>query len=76
MLPKTWRDPWSETLSTFVLASASGVLSAIAVGAMDASLLLYPAYFAAANGVTAAVIALRRRSITKVSASRARAAPA
>ena len=61
MLPKTWRNPWSETLSTYVLASMSGVLSAAAVGALDASLLLYPAYFAVANGATAAVIAARRR---------------
>ena len=61
MLPKTWRDPWSETLSTFVLASASGFLSAVAVGALDASLLPYPAYFAVANGGIAAVIAHRRR---------------
>jgi len=26
MLPKTWRDPWSETASTFALAAGSGVL--------------------------------------------------
>jgi hypothetical protein len=63
MLPKTWRDPWSETKSTYVLASASGVLSAVAVGALDASLLLYPAYFAVANGGTAGVIAHRRRAV-------------
>ena len=28
MLPKTWRDPWSETLSTYALAGTAGVLSA------------------------------------------------
>jgi hypothetical protein len=39
------------------------VLSAAAVGAMDAGLLLYPVYFAVANGGTAAVIAYRRKSI-------------
>jgi hypothetical protein len=70
MLPKTWRDPWSETLSTFVLASGSGLLSAVAVGALDVSLLLYPAYFAVANGAIAAVIAQRR----KVAAASAAAA--
>lgn len=37
------------------------MLSAAAVGAFDGSLLLYPAYFAVANGATAAVIAARRR---------------
>jgi hypothetical protein len=60
MLPKTWRDPWSETLSTYSLAGTAGLLSAAAVGAMDLSLLLYPVYFAIANGGTAAVIAYRR----------------
>jgi hypothetical protein len=60
MLPKTWRDPHSETLSTFALASLAGVLSAIAVGALDPGLLLYPAYFACANGGVAALIVLRR----------------
>lgn len=64
MLPKTWRDPWSETLSTYALAGAAGVLSAASVGAMDVSLLLYPGYFAVANGATAAVIAYRRRTIS------------
>ena len=63
MLPKTWRDPWSETLSTYALASASGVLATAAVGTLDASLVLYPAYFAVANAATAALIAGRRRSI-------------
>ncbi len=62
MIPKTWRDPWSETLSTYSLAGTAGVLSAAAVGAMDVSLLLYPVYFALANGGTAAVIAYRRHA--------------
>ena len=64
MLPKTWRDPWSETLSTYALASAAGVLSAAAVGGLDASLVLYPAYFAVANGAMATVIATRRRAMS------------
>ncbi len=63
MLPKTWRDPWSETPSSYALAGASGVLSAAAVGALDASLVLYPAYFAVANGATAAFIVGRRRTL-------------
>ena len=57
MLPKTWRDPWSETTPTFVLASASGVCGAVSVGEIDASLLLYPSYFAVGNGAIAGVIA-------------------
>ena len=66
MLPKTWRDPWSETLSTYVLAGAAGALGAGSVGAMDVSLLLYPVYFAVVNGATAAFIAYRRRTIPAV----------
>jgi hypothetical protein len=62
MLPKTWRDPHSETLSTFLLAAAAGCLSATAVGALELNLLLYPAYFAVVNAIIAAVIMLRRRA--------------
>ena len=61
MLPKTWRDPWSETRSSYVLASASGVLSAVAVGGLDPSLIVYPVYFACANGFIAVVISVGRR---------------
>ena len=61
MMPKTWRDPHSETLSTFVLATGSGVLMAGAVGSLSASLLIYPIYFAVVNAAIAAVIAHRRR---------------
>lgn len=61
MLPKTWADPWSETPSTFVLASASGVCGTVAVGGLVTELLLYPVYFALVNAVTAAVILGRRR---------------
>jgi hypothetical protein len=63
MLPKTWRDPWSETASTFALAAGSGVLGTVAVGELAGDLLLYPAYFAVVNAVTAGVILGRRRSL-------------
>jgi hypothetical protein len=45
LVPKTYRDPRSQTLSTFALAGLSGALAAGFVGAPDASLLPYPAYF-------------------------------
>jgi hypothetical protein len=61
MLPKTCRDPHSETLSTFVLAAASGALAVGAVGALSAPLLMYPVYFVAVNAALAAVIVHRRR---------------
>jgi hypothetical protein len=63
MLPKTWRDPGSETLSTFVLAAAAGGLGAVAVGSLRPALLLYPTYYALVNGTTAAVIHLRRTTL-------------
>jgi hypothetical protein len=61
MVPKTYRDPGSETLATFALASLSGALAAGAVGAPDSSLLLYPAYYCLANGALAVLIRHRRR---------------
>jgi hypothetical protein len=63
MLPKTVRDPDSETLSTYVLAGVSGLLGVIAVGELDQALLLYPVYYTAGNALIAAVIwTARRRS--------------
>jgi len=63
MVPKTWRDPGSETLSTFAWASLAGALSAAAVGALEPSLLLYPAYYCLANGGIALLIAGRRAAM-------------
>jgi hypothetical protein len=61
MVPKTYRDPGSETLATFALASLSGALAVGAVGTLDPSLLLYPAYYCLANGALAVLIHHRRR---------------
>jgi hypothetical protein len=56
MAPKAWRDPHSETLSTFVLASVSGVLMVGSVGALSVPLLIYPLYFVVVNAALAGVI--------------------
>ena len=61
MVPKTYRDPESETLVTFAFASVAGAFAAGAVGALDVSLLLYPIYFCLANGAIALLIVQRRR---------------
>jgi hypothetical protein len=61
MVPKTYRDPGSETLATFALASLSGALATGAVGTLDPSLLLYPVYYCLANGALAVLIRHRRR---------------
>ena len=60
MVPKTYRDPGSETLATFALASLSGALAAGAVGALTPSLLLYPVYYCLVNGAIAVLIHHRR----------------
>ena len=60
MIPKTCRDPDSETLATFALAGLSGALAAGAVGSAELSLLLYPVYFALVNGAIALLIYHRR----------------
>jgi hypothetical protein len=65
MVPKTWRDPGSETLSMFAWASLAGALSAAAVGAPEPSLLLYPAYYCLVNGGLALLI-VRRRATMRV----------
>jgi hypothetical protein len=60
MVPKTYRDPESETLITFAFASLGGALAAAAVGAVDLSLLLYPVYYCVINGAIALLIHQRR----------------
>ena len=64
MIPKTYRDPDSETLATFAFASLGGMLAAGAVGTPDLSLLLYPIYFCLVNGAIAMLIHQRRASST------------
>lgn len=63
MLPKTWRAPWSETRSTYVLAALSGALGLVAVGTLDVGLILYPASIVFADGLTSVVITVRRKSL-------------
>jgi hypothetical protein len=60
MVPKTWRDPRSETLSTFAIASGGGALAMASVGALEPALLLYPAYYCVVNGALALLIVSRR----------------
>jgi hypothetical protein len=66
MVPKTWRDPGSETLIAFVWASVAGVLSSLAVASPDVSLLIYPVYFALANGLIGVIIVVRRRHLARL----------
>jgi hypothetical protein len=63
MVPKTYRDPDSETLVTFAFASVAGALAAGAVGALNFALLLYPAYYCLVNAGIALLIWQRRRAL-------------
>jgi hypothetical protein len=65
MAPKTYRDPGSETLATYAFASLGGALTACAVGALDASLLLYPVYYCLVNGAIAVLIVGRTRALAR-----------
>ncbi len=64
MVPKVYRDPGSETLSTYVLASICGALAVGAVGAFDVALLVYPAYYCVINAGIATLILSRRARAT------------
>jgi hypothetical protein len=63
MVPKTYRDPESETLATFALASVSGALATLAVGSADLALVLYPLYLTVANLALAILIHQRRLTL-------------
>jgi hypothetical protein len=63
MLPKTYRDPGSETLATYAIGVASTLFALAAVGSTAASLLIYPVYILFADGAVAAVILRRRRAL-------------
>jgi hypothetical protein len=65
MLPKTWRDPHSETASCFAISCAAGVLGTASVGVLDPGLLLYPAAIAVLDGSVAALIVLRARRVPR-----------
>jgi hypothetical protein len=63
MAPKTYRDPDSETLASFVLASLGGALATGAVASADPALLVYPLYFCAVNAAIALLIQRRRAAL-------------
>jgi hypothetical protein len=61
---KSYADPASETLITWVLSGTSGIFAAVSVGSLNAVLLAYPIYIVLINyTVVAAILLGRRRSI-------------
>jgi hypothetical protein len=60
MVPKTYADPYSETLSTFALSGLSTIPAMLAVGALDFGLLVYPGYVLCADLLVVGIIVARR----------------
>ena len=65
MLPKTFRDPWSETLSAYLLGLVSVALAGASVGSFAPRLLLYPAYLLAGDSAIVAAIVIGRRRLRR-----------
>jgi hypothetical protein len=61
---KSYEDPESETVSTWIISSISGLLAAISVGEWNIILLIYPLYIFLANlSVFIAIILGKRNKI-------------
>jgi len=58
---KSYEDPESETISTWIIASIAGVFSALSVGEWNFILLVYPLYIFLANFIVFAAIILGKR---------------
>lgn len=62
-LRKSFVNPESETLTTWLIVGTGAILGAISVGKLNATLLLYPIYLAVANlGVAVAILLGRFRN--------------
>lgn len=62
---KSYEDPESETLSTWILSGTSGIFGALAVGAFHPILLAYPLYIAIANYIIVTTMLLGRKKLKK-----------
>jgi hypothetical protein len=63
---KSYEDPESETMSTWILASISGLFGTISVGTLNWVLLMYPLYILFANlAVTIAIILGKKKLLKK-----------
>lgn len=74
-IAKAYRDPGSETLSTWVMSCAAGLLAMAAAGTSDWVILAYPAYIAALSGAICAAIVLARARDRKAKATAAQPVP-
>ncbi len=60
---KSYADPESETMSTWILSGTSGIFGMLAVGVFSPILLAYPLYIVVANYSVAIAMILGRRKI-------------
>jgi hypothetical protein len=65
MMPKTYADPYSETLSTYILSALSALCALFAVGSRDFGLVVYPAYIVCADLAVVAVMLVQRPQIAR-----------
>jgi hypothetical protein len=65
MMPKTYADPYSETLSAYVLSALSGLCALVAVGSLDFGLIIYPAYIVCADLAVAVVVLAQRPQVPR-----------
>ena len=56
LVPQAWRDPRSETASTFVLSAVVGLGVLLPIRRVEFSLCVYPAYYLVVNASSAKVI--------------------
>lgn len=60
-LLKAYKDPGSETLSTWIMSGTSGIFGMLAVGSLNPILLVYPIYIVLANYVIVGAILLGKK---------------
>ncbi len=61
-ITKSYKDPESETMSTWILASISGLFGTLSVGVFNWILLIYPLYILFANFAVTLAIVLGKRA--------------
>lgn len=62
---KSYENPESETLSTWILSGTSGIFGALAVGSFHPILLVYPLYIVIANYTIVTTMLLGRKKLKK-----------
>ena len=61
---KSYKEPASETLITYIISGISGVFGLLAVGSFEGILLAYPAYIVVANFAIVGAIVWSKKTKT------------